>query len=199
MSPREIQPRDGRPSFTVFEIFDDQGNTWRAREDLYNRATHWFGQRVVATTRTEQRGNFTNLYVDQMEPAGAQPVQQPIQQAQQAQTVPPQQVNTPTVATGVGQPTVSEWQRQTQRSIHRQTAAKVAAKMSETPAEFWENARLIYQWFELDRIPTEAEVSSVPTGPGRQNVQAYEPFTPDPGPQEGQTQSLQYGELPPEY
>ena len=71
------------------------------------RATHWFGQRVVATTRTEQRGNFTNLYADAMDPpvlnrlGCLRPSQQsPIAQAQYQQTQSPSVTTSPLPSTG---------------------------------------------------------------------------------------------------
>ena len=72
--------------------------------------------------------------------------------------------------------------------------------MSETPAEFWSNVCLIFQWFELDRRdPVRGRGVSVPTARAAKTSQATSRSTHDPGPQEGQVQSLQYGELPPEY
>jgi hypothetical protein len=192
LGPRTITPRDGRPSFTVWEVFDDQGNAWRVREELYNQAVQWFGQRVFATTRTEQRGNFTNLYADSIQLASnAQPVQQaqqaqPQQQAQLHGQVQPQQQGM----------IVSGWDQQKQRSIHRQTAAKVAAKLSTTPAEYWENVRLVFEWFENGTTPVDRQQAPIPQ---RQNASAYEPFNHDPGPQEGQVESVAYGDFPQGY
>jgi len=193
MAPRSVQPRDGRPAFTIWEVFDDQGNKWQVRENLYNQALNWFGQRVVAVTRQEQRGNFTNLFADSMELAGAQPEQayRPVQEAQAAQ---------PQAQPQVHYPPPSPWELQKQKSIHRQTAAKVAAELSQTADEFWSNAYLIYQWFETDRFPTEAEVALVPQpSQPRPNQSAYRPYDGDPGPQEGQGDSLQYNQLPEGY
>lgn len=182
LGPRTITPRDGRPSFTIWEVFDDQGGTWRVREDLYNQAQHWFGQRVMATTRTEQRGNFTNYYIDQMQPMG----QGPVQQAQQAQ---PQQGYTgqpqPQAAPQPQMMAVSEWERQKQHSIHRQTAGKVAAVISKTADEFWGNVQAIFIYFETGQVPA-ASFAQQPDTNNRPNQAAYQPY--DPGPQPGQDQ-----------
>src|SRR5215471_4683802 len=143
------------------------------------------GQRVLAVVRVEQRGEFTNYHLDSVELAGAQPAPQegyvPVQQAQQAQVQTAPQ--TPT-----SQPIVAPNERERQASIHRQTAAKVAAAMSGTPSEFWENVQTVFRFFETGQIPVLGSYTAgeSPVNVQRQNAAAYSPPDyGDPGPQEG--------------
>jgi hypothetical protein len=183
--PRVVTAQQGQhagKTFTFYDVFDELGGKWQARQDTFNQAMQMIGQRVVAVVRVEQRGEFTNYYLDSVELAGAQPAQQqgyqPAQQAQQAQ--PPQTPTSP--------PIVAPNERERQSSIHRQTAAKVAAKMSSTPNEFWENVQTVFRFFETGQIPTLGNyvAGESPPQAQRQNAAAYAPPDyGDPGPQEG--------------
>jgi len=160
-APRIVNKRDGSGSFTLFELFDHEGTAWVVKQDVYNVAQNWIGQPVQMTVRVEQNGQWTNRFADIVQLAQGQPMQQqgPMQssamqavgaaqsaQAQAGRAVQPQQQNY--------QP--EPWPTQKDRSIHRQTAAKVAAALQPTSAsEFWSNVQDLAAYFDSGAVPDQ--------------------------------------------
>jgi hypothetical protein len=181
--PRLVTPRDpSKNAFTLYEIFDNQGGKWVVRQDVYNHALPLIGQLVTAVCRVEQNGQYTNFFIDSVDPAGGGPTYVPAQQAQtaQAQYAPtPQQTQQIPV-----QPMMAQTERERQQSIHRQTAGKVAAGISSTADEFWSNVQAIFHWFETGQIPQTVATQQTAESMQRPNAAAY--HQNDPGPQPGQ-------------
>lgn len=177
--PRIVNKRDGSGSFTLYELFDHEGTAWVVRDDIYNQARQWLGQTVDMVVRVEQKGNFTNRYADIVTPnlTGQVPasnaVMQAMQAAQQANRVQPSvpnpmitQPQVPNTVGGMGQPQlqdISVFPTRKDSSINRQTAAKVAAQISSSPAEFWGNCQDLARYFDSGQVPA-GNPTSPPTG-----------------------------------
>lgn len=172
-APRLVTPKSGANPFTLYELYDHEGTAWVVKNDVYNLAQGWIGQPVDMVVRVEQNGNFTNRYADLVQPAqaGAQvpatnAVQQAFQAAQAAQRVQatmPQTPNTPKIQD------VNVFPTRKDSSIHRQTAAKVAAEISTSPAEFWSNVIDLAKYFDTGVIPTSLSQDYAMTGAGYDN------------------------------
>lgn len=140
---REVNKRDGT-TFTLQEVFDDEGTAWVARQDVANIARGFIGQRVEMVCRTEQNGKYTNRYIDSVLPlngsaptvAAAVAAAQQTMQAQQEAQVRREVANPPYVFDDKD------------RSIFRQVAAKVSAEISDNEAEFWQNCKDLTLYFE---------------------------------------------------
>ena len=157
-APRVVQPRNGNP-FTLFELFDAQGRTWVAKQDVFNIAQGMIGHPVEIVGREEQKGQYLNRYADLVQLAGAgggamQSVLQAQQSATAAGRVQQPQVQVP------GFPTDKD------RCINRQTAGKVAAAISTTADEFWANIQDIANYFDTGQIPMRN-----PIGPMQSQIQ----------------------------
>lgn len=195
--PRIVNKRDGSGSFTLYELFDHEGTAWVVKQDVFNQAQGWLGMTVDMVVRVEQNGQWTNRFADIVTPnlggqvpatnavmqamqaaqqAGRVPPtmpQQPAQQGWQAQAggamvlSPPLQPNT---IGGMGQPQlqdVSVFPTKKDASIARQTAAKVSAELSTSPAEFWANCVDLARYFDTGQTPQQR-----PTIPAEQQFAA---------------------------
>src|SRR5262245_58010874 len=177
-APRTIVPRNGSNPFTVFEVFDHENTAWRVKEDVYNVARYLIGQTVAMVTRTEQNGQWTNRFADIIEAVGGPPLSIPqpapqqtapaqaLQQAQAAQvaagrTVPAYSPGSPTLTAppnpSMPQPApINTFPTPKDRSIDRQTAAKVAALISgDNPQTFWQNCRDLAYYFDTGVMPQQ--------------------------------------------
>jgi len=149
-APRQLTGRNGL--FTLHEIETSAG-TYRIRADMVPTVTQLIGAQVEMVTRVEQKGDFTNYIADHVSISERQPnataqimgaqqaqAQRGQQQPQQSQQVMPRQV-TP---------------QEKEISIHRQVAAKVAAKISTSPDEFWNNINDLFTYFQSGQVPSQA-------------------------------------------
>lgn len=145
---REISRKaDGR-KFTLYTVETDRGDFTTTRRELAERAYRLTGQQVMFHVKTEQRGEYTNYYLEDIETpdmSGGGFGQQ-----QQQAFTPPQQQNgfdpqpasfPPPKPPDAGTPTNKDV------FIFRQTAAKVAGQISRTPEEFWSNVDAIAAYF----------------------------------------------------
>lgn len=155
VSQRVIQTRDGRSS-TVYEILAGGVKYATFKQQIANEANRLIGMMVELTSHAEQKGEYTNHYIDDIRQAtGA--VQRdsfaPIQQAQEAQqrTQPVQQPQQPPIPrTGDEEPTQRDFR------IARQTAAKVSAQLSgDNPKDFWANLEPLVTYFTYGFLPPE--------------------------------------------
>jgi hypothetical protein len=187
-APKVVERRDGSGSFTLYEVWIDGQGPFVARKDVYTLAQGLIGVQVEAVTRTEQKGNFLNHYLDFIQAAQGQgyaAAQTAVYQAQaaqqqpvmpQPQTIMPQPM-TPQAMTAEAVMSAADEHREL--SIHRQTAAKVAAAVyaanaaSGVPSsalDFWSNIEALVRFFQSGVKPTAAQ-------PPRQNAAAYQPFS----------------------
>lgn len=134
------QANSSRGPFTIYEV-QLGGQMYRARKPVYDQAFTLRGQTVIVETHSEQKGEWTNLFLDSIQPA------------QQMPAVPAQTsgaVQTEFVPDGV--PTNRDLQ------IWRQTATKVAAHLQE-PGEseetFWSNVEKLVWFYETGRRPED--------------------------------------------
>jgi hypothetical protein len=201
-APRVVERRDGSGSFTLYDVFIDGQGPFVARRDVFNQAKSLEGFRVNAVTRSEQKGNFLNHYLDFVGPAdGSHMPQQPAPQQQPAQPHQPTQPGPQQTAAQImreGETAQEEAERRKTLSIHRQTATKVAAVISAgSPIDFWANVEAIVHYYATGQTPVGVTPQQQPQQP-RQNADAYRQFQEqnqfvpagayqqDPGPQEGQ-------------
>ena len=69
---REVNTKQGG-KFNLHEIYDQTGQAWVAKKDVWQFASGLIGQPVQMMTRTEQNGSFTNYYADAVMPLGVAP------------------------------------------------------------------------------------------------------------------------------
>jgi len=182
-----IERKDGSGSFPLYEVWIDGQGPFVARKDVFNQAQGLLGAQVDAITRTEQKGDWTNHYLDFIEHR-AGPMQNPAVVAQQAQygngqqqqTYQPSQPATSPIMTAqavVSEPTEAEIRKQT--SIHRQTSTKVAALISKNAQEFWVNVQDLVHFYEMGVMPYQNHPVTPDPIP-RQNAQAYQQYRDEP-------------------
>jgi len=171
--PRTIERRDGSGSFPLYEVWIDGQGPFVARKDVFNQAQALVNAQVEAITRTEQKGQYTNYYLDFVEQRGvAGNSQQSYQQGGQTQAMTAaEQVNTRTAA-----------EERTNISIHRQVAAKVAAKISTNAQDFWVNIEDLFIYFQTGKHPYARHAVTPDPIPheNRQNADAYRQYREEP-------------------
>ena len=160
----DVTKRTANSARGPFEIFEVQlmGNPHRARKDVWDIAMTLRGQSVFADTRTEQRGEWTNYFVDSIVPATQSvPVPMPVEQTTGYPLVGTAQPITAPTSGGTmnvhvtPQPTgyvVSD----KDRIIWRQTATKVAADLrdpSDSDVTFWANVDMLIHFYETGLYP----------------------------------------------
>lgn len=181
--PRMIERRDGTGSFPLYEVWIDGQGPFVARKDVFNQAQGLLGQRAEAVTRSEQKGEWLNHYLDFVGPADGSfmPQQNPAQQAQYAQTQTQQQpgpASQPTTAAQVmQQPNPVE--ERTRLSIERQKATDIAATIANltgnvSPLIYWENVQTLVRFYATGEAPTT--FAELPAAEPRQNAEAYRPY-----------------------
>jgi len=192
-APRTIERRDGSGSFPLYEVWIDGQGPFVARKDVFGIAQQLMGARVVAITRDEMKNGFQNHYLDFVALVQGQPADQTAAQAVQAAQAaqqPPAQQTVPVTQTApqtpvqtaeqvLSQPSPEEERKNL--SIHRQTAAKVAAVLSPgNEIDFWQNVTALVRFFQTGVKPMAGY-----TQPDlRSGHEAYRPFadnTADPG------------------
>jgi len=162
-SDRQVNRRDGQGSFTLHEVWVDGRGPFVARRDVYMLALGLVNQRVIAQVRSEQKGDFTNHYLDHVTADwnGANQPQQPnYQQAMPQQTYnppspQPQQQYTPPPS----QDEARIAQERKDLSIYRQTATKVAATLATVgqtnpnSLDFWNNVNDLIRFYQTGQMP----------------------------------------------
>lgn len=153
--PKPISREDGS-SFTIHKFKDVNGTELVARADVANLVRGMLNQPLRVTVRSEQKGQWLNHYLDHAEPAqnGSQGLTGAVSQAQAAQAVASGQAEWHEVPHVV----LSEKDKQ----IHRQVAAKVAAKLSTTSNEFWTNVTDLAFYFDTGQIPANPAEQGYP-------------------------------------
>lgn len=151
-APRVVNKRSGG-QITLYEVMVN-GQQYIARKPVFDQACALIGQQALVETRQEQNGNFTNLYLDAVQPLGFPTMnggpppqvfhpdlfpQVPTQQPMAAPVAPPQPVSQVT---------------DRDRQIWRQSACKVAAHVSKGPVEFWGNVTDLIRFFETGQQPS---------------------------------------------
>jgi hypothetical protein len=139
---RQANGRNG--PFTLYEIILN-GQPYVARKPLYDQAVQLpAGSVVEADTRTEQNGQWTNYYVDDLRPQqqGFVP-QQPSGPASSPSQYPVQ-----------AQPPAPPSPSEKDVTIWRQCATKVAAHLAGGGAgSFWENVDILMRYYETGEHP----------------------------------------------
>lgn len=151
---RTVNGRNG--PFEIHEVFIN-GMPHVAKRDVWEQARAMQGQTVEMQTRTEQKGQYTNYYLDSFGNGGlvgtAPP--QPSQSAPVAYQPQPAQSELP--AFSGPQPSLSD---PTQRDLQiwRQVALKVSAQLSNSPHEFWGNLADLMRYIEHGQIPADGDL-----------------------------------------
>ena len=156
----------------VYDVIDGSDVKWTAWEkDLAEKAFYLKGKVGVAEVKVEQNGKYTNRtlvsIVGKDEGFGSA-----TSNGGQTMTT----ATTGTFSTGGFNPGPATQADYRERTIFRQTAAKVAAGLSQNPNEFWANVQDLAQYFETGETPSgnnSPGYSSEPFGP------STDPFTPE--------------------
>lgn len=141
---------DNRP-ITIYEITDANNTKWTtSRRELANEANRLINTNVTVQGRQEQKGNFMNYYLEDLRSKnGAAPVMQP---QPTPSPPPPPSPGPPPVQQQA--PLPQHWTpNEKDFNIMRQTAAKVSANLSTTPAEFWSNVDDLVVYFTTAEKP----------------------------------------------
>lgn len=72
---RTFETRGGNTRYVIRDVDDNQYTTFR--EAIGDTAVELEGQRVHIEYHEEQRGQYTNVYLDKIEPAPEEPASQP--------------------------------------------------------------------------------------------------------------------------
>jgi hypothetical protein len=145
---------DGR-QFVLYEVETDMGKFSTTKRDLAADAHRLVGKPGRFLVKTEQRGDFTNYYLEAVEEGTREatssfPVQMP---------KPPEAQST---SAALSPPDMSGEPTQKDIFIFRQTAGKVAAQISETADEFWSNIEDIANYFITGEKPGVVQNQYVP-------------------------------------
>ena len=71
---RDVKPVQSRSGNTRYVLTDDAGNEYVTfRREIGERAVGFRGQRARIEYHESQSGNYTNVYLDAIEPAGDEP------------------------------------------------------------------------------------------------------------------------------
>lgn len=156
VSPRTVTRKSDGQQFTIYEVNANATN-YQARKDVFDQAAALVGQPVLMEVRTEQKGTFTNHYVDSIAANGPAPV--PVTTSAPVYTAPSTTSTAAsfTVTGGASLPAPPN----RDLTIWRQTATKVAAHLSKTPSEFWKNVNDLILFYETGQEP-DAFDDSVP-------------------------------------
>lgn len=147
-APRTVNKKDGSGQIILYEV-QLQGRKYITRKPVFDTASLMIGQVVLADTRIEQNGTYTNYYLDSvLRQDGAPQIQSAPQQTQTY--VQPQ-----TTSNAFTPPELLPPERPTPRDhqIWRQVATKVAAHTSQSKAEFWENVDHLIHFYETGEKP----------------------------------------------
>jgi hypothetical protein len=170
---RTVNKRDGT-SFTMYDVFtaEQQPAFATTKREIAESAFDLINKVAELHYTVRQNGNYTNFYVNQILPP-------PLNAAQTAQRA---QEASPLLAQAAGlpqAPVAAQGQREIpqgppyptdrDRSIFRQTAAKVAATLPVTDGlTFWENVEKLAAYFETGQtgvvpaVVQEDEFSDLP-------------------------------------
>jgi len=163
---KELTAKSTGRKFLLYTVETDMGAFTTAKRNLAEQAYRLLNRQADYTVKTEQRGEFTNYYLEAVVPVdGAATNNAPFPEAPsapfpQAPSVPQPQVNQPQAQEPIGtpeQPVGVPAQSPTEKDIFifRQTAAKVAGAISRTPDEFWENVGAITDYFIDGKKPVQ--------------------------------------------
>lgn len=142
-------------TMTIWDVVTQDGTKWVTfNAGLGNKAIGLKGQMADLQVTIEQ-GDFTNYYLQGIQPAksgAAPPVgSEVVQAAQRAQEA---SQRGPEVSYDQYKDLDKEKEERRNQSIHRQTATKVAAELSESPSEFWQNVRDLCEFYKSGYVPT---------------------------------------------
>lgn len=137
VTSKTISGRNG--AFTKFEIEANDGRTYQTtKRDIAEDAHRKSGQQVTVSYYVKMNGEYTNFVLTGVGGAGAASGGIPSADAPQTSGIQAQAQESPS---------------ETRESIHRQVAAKVAAKLSQNAQEFWGNVADLKAYFDTGQTP----------------------------------------------
>ena len=143
VSRKQITPKNGGNPFTLFEI-DAGDNTWTTkRQELALTAHSLKGRTAVISGKVEQKGNYTNYYLDSIAETDAPPTSDIFD------------TPTATIPESNGNNDARE------ENIHRQVATKVAAQLADNPADFWQNVDTLMRFYQTGVHPQQEGTNGV--------------------------------------
>lgn len=151
---------DGR-SFVLYTVQTTQGEFTTAKRDLAQEAHSLIGRPAMFQVKTEQRGEFTNYYLESVSPLSNGNNVGQVDQSGFGSPAPTQQGPAPAQQAPVGVP-ANEGPSGKDVFIFRQTAAKVAAQLSAGPTEFWSNIDDLVDYFKTGAKPGSMPNQYVP-------------------------------------
>lgn len=177
---------------TIWEVTTQDGTKWATfNAGLGNKASALKGNMADLQVAIEQKGDFTNYYLQGIQAAksGAQPpagseVVQAAQRAQEAAQAGPQ---APAVSYDQYKSLEGAKEKSTRDSIERQVAAKVATTLltiSGSSEDFWFNVESLTTFFATGETPLSSKGVTVTsnTAPNAVPVPSLPAYTgPDPG------------------
>lgn len=153
VSTRQVGARQS----TLWEVETQEGTKWVTfKADIGNLASNNKGAKVDMDVSIESKDTFTNYYVNaiRVKTPAAQPQAEAssdiAELIRRAQGAAEQKQEMSFAEFGA-----HDREKETRRneSIHRQTAAKVAVQLSQTPTEFWSNVEDLVRYFGTGATP----------------------------------------------
>lgn len=151
---KELTAKSSGRKFTLYTVETDRGDFTTAKRELAEQSHRLVGQPARFLVKTEQRGEFTNYYLETVEARtnGQSAIGSAAFPPAPAQTGTFDQPMAPPAApqAPVGVPAGPDSR---DVFIFRQTAAKVAGQISKTPDEFWTNLDDLVHYFSTGLRP----------------------------------------------
>jgi len=145
---RDVNKRDGT-RFTIYDVAMSDGITYgTTKRQIAESAFELIGTPAEVRYSVKVNGDFTNYYLNGITMASGD-ASAALQRAQDAQ---------PQGGTANSIPQAGERLTERDKSIHRQTAAKVAAKLHVaspgSATDFWDNCRKLSEYFDTGEFPS---------------------------------------------
>lgn len=157
---------------TIWEVTTQDGTKWSTFNTATgSKAKGLEGLYADLKIAIEQKGDFTNYYLNDIQPAKNMPqqaAQAPSPVVQAAQRAEEAAQKGPVVSYDQYKDLEQGKEERKNESIHRQVAAKVSATLSSDMSEFWSNVSVLLNFFRTGFMPgmPQAETSSVTSHTG---------------------------------
>lgn len=137
VTKKKVTSKKTGREMVIYEITTEEGTTWTTTQDQLALEAHSrVGHLVAIDGKIEQNGNFKNYYLNGIQDPG-----------ELNATI--TQVGDKTIPDAGIQDTSDE----RDEKIFRQVATKVAANMSASPRDFWENVDILMNFYRYGDTP----------------------------------------------
>lgn len=130
VTKKHIVPKNGGMEFDLYEI-EAGDHVWTTKkQDIALSAHALVGQAALINGKVQQKGNYTNYYIDSIAESDSLPTKIPMDM----------------VESNNGSTSRDE-------SIYRQVATKVAAQLADNTNDFWQNVNILLHFYRTGEQP----------------------------------------------